>query len=156
MQRVLELALAHLGAALDPACLRAPIELLLGGPAIVPRPRPGGLAAACRGPVCVAASHGAAAFAAAPRADVGSPFRFLLEAFAARLLALRLGQVPSIFARAIVLGGPGFIEGDRDRLAAALDLAALAPGTAPQLAVLEFMHDAASRLALAWGDLRHG
>jgi hypothetical protein len=40
--------------------------------------------------------------------------------------------------------------GDGDGLLAALDLAALAAWSAFELAMLEFVHDAARRLLLAW------
>src|ERR1700758_2200796 len=76
-------------------------------------------------------------------------FALLLVGPARRFLALAARQVALVLALAFVLGSAGLLERDGDRLAAALDLAALARAAALQLAVCEFVHNPARRLALA-------
>jgi hypothetical protein len=74
---------------------------------------------------------------------LGLTFSDLLIGFAARLLLFGASQGFATLCRAV---GPGFTsltERDRNRLASALDRAALARCTALEFVVFEFMHDAA-------------
>lgn len=80
---------------------------------------------------------------------MGFAFPFLLVGRAARLLALRPGQVSFVFALAFVLRSTGLTQGDRDGLAATLDFAGLSPWPALQFAMFEFMHDTPHGLSLA-------
>jgi hypothetical protein len=75
-------------------------------------------------------------------------FPLLLSGLAARFLALGARQVPPVLRFAFVFGSAGLLERNCDCLLAAFHLAALSAGTAFQLAVGEFMHDAAGRLPL--------
>src|SRR5581483_8394318 len=97
-------------------------------------------------------AHRAAAFALAARADMRPAFLLLLGGLAMRFLALVAGRVLPVFARAVVFRIAGFLQRDRDGLPAALHLAAAA---ALQLAMLEFVHDAARGLTLAWACMWH-
>src|SRR6185436_5778065 len=96
----------------------------------------------------VLAARGTGRFAAAAGADVALAFALLLRGTAGRFLVLGPGEIAPVLLRALVLRLAGFLERDRDRLLAALDLAALSTGPALQLAVLELVHDAAGGLAL--------
>src|SRR6266436_2466303 len=98
----------------------------------------------------VLAAHRAAALAAALRADAGLAFLFLLVGLAPGFLALRFGKTALLLRLGVVFRGSGLVQRDGDGLLAALHLAALAPATALQLAMLELMHDAAFRLPLPW------
>src|SRR5882757_5271829 len=73
---------------------------------------------------------------------------FLLIGPSRCLLALAACEVSLVLATALIFGGAGLIERDGDRLAAALDLAALAGAAAFQFAVRIFVHDPSHRLAL--------
>src|SRR5262245_288441 len=130
MQGVLQLALAHLGTARDRSRLGAPVELLLGRSATVAGPAAGRLAAPRRRSPRGASAHGGAAFAPAARPDTRLAFTLLLVGLAARLLALGPRQIAPVLALALVFRRAGLLERDRDGLAAASHLAALAAPSA--------------------------
>jgi len=82
-------------------------------------------------------------------------FTLLLVRLAARLFAFDFDKISFVLPFALVLGGAGLFQRYGDGLTAALDLAALAAGSAFEFAVLELVHDAASRLSLTRRCLRH-
>jgi hypothetical protein len=79
----------------------------------------------------------------------------MLLLFSVRLLALGLGEHALVFSFALVFRRAGFTQRDRDGLLAALDPPAPPTAPDPKRAMLEFMHDATSPLALAGRSLRH-
>jgi hypothetical protein len=89
-------------------------------------------------------------------ADAGLAFALLLAGLAFGFLFLGAVQVALVATLAFVLGIAGFLQGDRDRLLAALDRAALAARTAFQLAVLELVHHATGDALLACGFSHFG
>src|ERR1700761_4988655 len=91
VQRVLELALGHLGAVGDVA-LAGPRGKLVLGRAAVAGPGACGLGAALGAPGRVLAAHRRGAFAFSARADMRLALGFLLIGFALRLLALAARQ----------------------------------------------------------------
>src|SRR6185312_1547456 len=112
------LCFVHPRAPGDLAPLRFLIELCAGA----------FIAAAARGPAASGiALHGLTAFL------------LLLRRLAAPLLCLGAPVMPAVLAGRLLVRRAGFAQRDSDRLARVLDLPAAA---APQLAMLEFMHDA--------------
>src|SRR6185437_10014937 len=98
----------------------------------------------------VLTAHGGRALAPAARADMRLAFRFLLSGLAFGLLLLAARVVALLLLGAVIFRGARLMQRDGDRLFAAFDLAAFAAGPALQFAMLEFMHDAAFGLSLAW------
>ena len=84
-------------------------------------------------------AHSAAAFAAPAGAHMRFTLALLLVRLAARFLAFGFGEISFVFPFTLVLGGAGFFQRNGDGLAAALDLAALAAGSAFEFAVLELV-----------------
>src|SRR6516162_4902499 len=108
------------------------------------------LGRARRGLAGILAAHRPARLAPAARADPPLALGLLLVGLALGFLALAALQVAPVLVGAFILGSAGLLERDGDRLAAALDLAALARAAALELAMGIFVHDAAHCLALAF------
>src|SRR5207245_3059474 len=148
-ERVLHLPLRHLRTTFDVAALRPCIKFLARMPVALAGAGKRHLAAARRRLAGIAAAHRARALALSRGADAGLAFALLLRGAAARFLGLGAPQVAAVAPLAPVLRGAGFVERDRNRLAAALDLASLAAAAALELAVLEFMHHPAGDALLS-------
>src|SRR5436190_11812856 len=103
-QRILELALAHLGTAGNMPPLRLLVEIGASRP-IVSAARSGRPAAASGRAGCVAASHCTRASAAAARPDSRLAFSFLLRSIAACFLAFGLREILTVLLLALVFRG---------------------------------------------------
>jgi hypothetical protein len=112
-----------------------------------------GLSTAGSRPGRILAAHRGAAFPPPECADMGLALFFLLVGVPARFLALGLGKVSLVSLAALILGGAGLFERNRNRLAAAFDFAALSTAPALQFAVLELVHHAARGLSLTWSGV---
>jgi hypothetical protein len=96
----------------------------------------------------ILAALGRGAFPRTFRANMGFAFPFLLRRAPFGFLALSLGAIAAVLARAIVFGGAGFAQRNGDGLLAAFDFAALAGRTGLEFAMFEFMHHATFGAAL--------
>src|SRR6476661_10240658 len=92
-------------------------------------------------PCRILASHGAAALAPPPRADMGFAFALLLGGFTAALLALGAGEIALVLLLALILRGARFMQSNRDRLTTVLHLAALTATSSLQFTMLVLVHD---------------
>ena len=87
---------------------------------------------------------------------MGFALGFLLIGLAFGLLALGFGERFLVFLLALIFGGAGLVQRDRDRLLAVLHFTGLAFRATLQLAMREFMHDSTDDFLLLWRFLGHG
>jgi hypothetical protein len=144
-QRILELSFGHSGAPANRLALGPTVKLRLGrSAAAVSCATAGSLLAASGTLRCVASAHGAAAFSPSSGAHVRLSLSLLLVGIPAGFLAPGSGQIAPVLAFARAFRSARLAQSDRDRLPAALNLAALPSASAFQLAVLELMHHPSS------------
>lgn len=148
-KRILELALAHFGAPRDLSAFRLGIKLLPGMSVGSMSARAGGPLTACGRLLGIPPGHGRRTFSPAMRADVRPAFALLLCGASGRFLLFGAAQVALVAPSAFIFGTAGFLERDRDGLAAALDLARFAARTALEFAMAELVHDPAGNPPLA-------
>src|SRR5271168_5279008 len=156
MQRVFQLLFRHPRTTLDAFRLRPLVERFPRRLCAVVSARVGRPAAALFHAGGVFAAHRGGALAAARGADVGFALGFLLVGLAFGLLALGFGERFLVLLLALIFGGAGLVQCDRDRLLAVLHFTGLAFRATLQLAMREFMHDSTDDFFLLWRFLGHG
>jgi hypothetical protein len=79
-------------------------------------------------------------------------FFLLLGGFSFALFSLRFLEIFAIFLRAFLIGSPGFVQSNRNRLAAAFHWL---PRAGFEFAMLALMHDTSHGVFLVFGFLWH-
>src|ERR1700722_9633200 len=156
MQRVFQLLFRHPRTTLDAFRLRPLVERFLRRLCAVVSARVGRPAAALFHAAGVFAAHRRGALAAGRGADVGFALGFLLIGLSFGLLALGFGERFLVLLLALIFGGAGLVQRDRDRLLTVLHFTALAFRAALQLAMSEFMHAPTDVFLMLWRFLGHG